>query len=72
MPVAYQSWELDRRPFKDSLRAWMELNGYDLADAAQALAVPETTLRGWRYGGRPCRYERTFRRLMTLLDAAHR
>lgn len=71
-PRPYASWELDRRPFRDSLRDWMALNAYDLEDAAQALAVPPSTLHGWRYGGRPCRYERTFRRLMTLLDQAQR
>lgn len=71
MPLKTPSYEIDRRPFRDTLRAWMELNGYTLEEAADALAVPVTTYRGWLYGGRPCRYERTFRRLMTLLDAAH-
>lgn len=64
-----KDWETDQRPFHECLGDWMRLNGLtDYRDAADVLGVRPTTFHGWRYGRRPCTFEKATRRLMTALD----
>ena len=65
-------WESDPRPLGDCLKAWqVTVNGgreYGARKvAADALRIGDATYAGM-LKGRPTPYERTIRRLMTLID----
>lgn len=66
-------WEADPRPYAEVVMAWAKRRNGGKVHGARQLAINElrydrpSTFKG-HMAGRPCPQERTYRRLMTLID----
>lgn len=63
-----KDWTKDPRPFSDCLVAWTKHNRLTREEAANQLRIPLRAYNGWAYEGTACRFERSLRLLMSLLD----